>query len=169
MGGDDKQVMWPYNQFFECYSWLNTSCHSSANSGVLIASPMALLRYFKTKDGLPDPRGVLSSLISSAIAQANSEVQKAISSTTTKQKRGAYKMYSSSHECKPRIHECTSHPQTQHALSHSYAILYTCQFPRKNIFVGTLKTRKKLTRNNLTRKFCDTKISRSTVCARKWN
>ena len=42
---------------------------------------MALLHYFKPKDGLPDPRGVLSlSIPSSAIAQANMEVQKTVSS-----------------------------------------------------------------------------------------
>ena len=61
----------------------------------LLYSEMALLRYFKQKDGLPDPRGALSlSMPSSAIAQANTEVQKAIDSEKPR-KRGPYKRYSS--------------------------------------------------------------------------
>ena len=40
---------------------------------------MALLRYLKPRDGLPDPRGSLSSAMpSQAIAQANREVQEAV-------------------------------------------------------------------------------------------
>ena len=55
---------------------------------------MALLRYFKPKDGLQDPRGALSlSIPSSVTAQANMEVQKTISSE--KQKREPYQRYSS--------------------------------------------------------------------------
>ena len=54
---------------------------------------MALLRYLKPRDGLPDPRGSLSSSMpSQAIAQANQEVQEA----TPKEKgerRGYYKKY----------------------------------------------------------------------------
>ena len=54
---------------------------------------MALLRYLKPRDGLPDPRGSLSSSMpSQAIAQANCEVQEAIQSD--KGKRGPYKKYS---------------------------------------------------------------------------
>ena len=54
---------------------------------------MALLRYLKPRDGLPDPRGSLSSSMpSQAIAQANREVQEAIQSD--KGKRGPYKKYS---------------------------------------------------------------------------
>ena len=50
---------------------------------------MALLRYLKPRDGLPDLRGSLSSLMpSQAIAQANREVQEAIQSDTP------YKKYS---------------------------------------------------------------------------
>ena len=38
---------------------------------------MALLRYLKSVDGLPDPRGLLSTSIpSSAIEEANAQVQK---------------------------------------------------------------------------------------------
>ena len=56
---------------------------------------MALLRYLKPVDGLPDPRGSLSSSIpTQAIAEANKEVQKAILSEAGG-KRGAYQQYSS--------------------------------------------------------------------------
>ena len=55
---------------------------------------MALLRYLKPVDGLPDPRGSLSSSIpTQAIAEANKEVQKAILSEAGG-KRGAYQKYS---------------------------------------------------------------------------
>ena len=56
---------------------------------------MALLRYLKPIDGLPDPKGPLTSYISAqAIAEANKEVQKATShSSATKKKRGNYKKY----------------------------------------------------------------------------
>ena len=51
---------------------------------------MSLLKYFKPKDGLPDPKGPLSqSLPSRAIAAANSEVAKAIAGSSGK-KRGEY-------------------------------------------------------------------------------
>ena len=54
---------------------------------------MALLRYLKPRDGLPDPRGALSlSMPSQAIAEANREVQEA----TNKVKWGPYKRYSTS-------------------------------------------------------------------------
>ena len=54
---------------------------------------MALLRYLKPRDGLPDPRGALSlSMPSQAIAEANREVQEA----TSKAKREPYKRYSAS-------------------------------------------------------------------------
>ena len=56
---------------------------------------MALFRYFKPIDGLPDPRGTLStSILLTAIAQANHEVQKATGSK--KKKLGPYKRYSAS-------------------------------------------------------------------------
>ena len=51
---------------------------------------MSLLKYFKPKDGLPDPKGPLSqSLPSRVIAAANSEVAKAIAGASGK-KRGEY-------------------------------------------------------------------------------
>ena len=57
---------------------------------------MSILRYFKPKDGLPDPTGALSTSIpSAAIAQANREVQKAVTSSD-KQKRGPYTKFSAS-------------------------------------------------------------------------
>ena len=41
---------------------------------------MLILSYFKPKDGLPDPKGSLSSILpSQAIALANKEVEKVIS------------------------------------------------------------------------------------------
>ena len=56
---------------------------------------LALLRYFKPFDGLPNPKGPLTSSISSqAIAAANKEVQKAVGqSSVTGKKRGTYKKY----------------------------------------------------------------------------
>ncbi len=54
---------------------------------------MALLRYLRPVDGLPDPRGSLSSSIpTQTIAEANKEVQKAISKAGGK--HGAYQKYS---------------------------------------------------------------------------
>ena len=54
---------------------------------------MVLMRYFKTKDGLPDPKGTLSrSMPSPAIAEANKEVRKATNEQPSK--RGPYKRYS---------------------------------------------------------------------------
>ena len=53
---------------------------------------MSLLRFFKPKDGLLDPRGTLSTSVTyAAIAQANQEVQKA---TGSEKQRGPYKKYS---------------------------------------------------------------------------
>ena len=55
---------------------------------------MSILRYFKPKDGLPDPTGALSTSVpSAAIAQANREVQKAVTSSD-KLKRGPYTKFS---------------------------------------------------------------------------
>ena len=55
---------------------------------------MALLRYLKPRDGLPDPKGSLSlSVPSQAIARANREVQEAMNSKGRK-KRGPYGRYS---------------------------------------------------------------------------
>ena len=59
---------------------------------------MALLRYFKKRDGLPDPKGSLSHTIPSrAISMANSEVTEA---TTGDKKRGPYKKYSPEEWCR---------------------------------------------------------------------
>ena len=55
---------------------------------------MALLRYLKPRDGLPNPKGSLSlSVTSPVIARANREVQEAITSKEGK-KRGLYERYS---------------------------------------------------------------------------
>lgn len=60
---------------------------------ILIREEMALLRYLKPIDGLPDPRSSLSSRIPSvAIQEANEEVRQAQASQ--KKKRGPYKQYS---------------------------------------------------------------------------
>ena len=54
---------------------------------------MSILRYFKPKDSLPDPKGSLSASMSSeAIASANQEVQEAMASSA-KGKRGPYTKY----------------------------------------------------------------------------
>ena len=56
------------------------------------ALKMALLRYFKPKEGLPDPKGSLSlSVPSQAIYMANKEVQAVIDKE--KKQRGPYKKY----------------------------------------------------------------------------
>ena len=53
---------------------------------------MALLRYLKPTNGLPDPRGSLSTAMSrEAIAAANEEVEKELNAAT--KKRGQYKKY----------------------------------------------------------------------------
>ena len=52
---------------------------------------MSLLRYLKPIDGLPDPRGSLSTTMSrEAITAANQEIQKELNAT---KKRGQYKKY----------------------------------------------------------------------------
>ena len=59
---------------------------------------MALLRYLKPKDGLPDPKDSLSLTVPSrAIARANQEVEEAMSSKEG-EKGGPYGKYS------PHIH-----------------------------------------------------------------
>ena len=65
---------------------------------------MALLRYFKKRDGLPDPKGSLSHTIPSrAISMANSEVTEA---TTGDKKRGPYKKYSPEERCRMGRYAC---------------------------------------------------------------
>ena len=54
---------------------------------------MSILSFFKRKDGLPDPKGPLSTAISSqAIALANRDVEKVISEEASRRpnKRGKY-------------------------------------------------------------------------------
>ena len=68
------------------------------NATQLSAAKMALLRYLQRKDGLPDPKGSLSSKVPAAtIVHPNQEVQ-AASETDTQvregRKRGAYHHYS---------------------------------------------------------------------------
>ena len=54
---------------------------------------MALLRYLKPTDGLPDPKGSLSSSMHlQAISQANKEVRESMKSVS--RKRGPYQVYS---------------------------------------------------------------------------
>ena len=56
---------------------------------------MALVQYMKPIDGLPDPRGLLSTSIpAQAIAEANNGVEKATRNAAGG-KRGLYKKYSS--------------------------------------------------------------------------
>ena len=51
---------------------------------------MSILNYFRPKDGLPDPKGLLSQGVSSrAIATANSEVVKVTGGSAAK-RRGEY-------------------------------------------------------------------------------
>lgn len=52
---------------------------------------MSLRQYFKARDGLPDPKGSLSSNLSSrAIATANKEVEAALKARSKGKKRGPY-------------------------------------------------------------------------------
>ena len=52
---------------------------------------MSILNYFKPRDELPDPKGSLStSMSSAAIASANREVEKAMEDTNKSKKRGPY-------------------------------------------------------------------------------
>ena len=61
---------------------------------------MALLKYLKPVDGLPDPKGSLTAAMSSAaIAEANKEVQKAIRAASSTSKRGPYFKMDSSLRC----------------------------------------------------------------------
>ena len=58
---------------------------------------MALFRYFKQRDGFPDPKGSLSLAIpSQAISIANRKVTEA---TASYKKRGPYKKYSPEERC----------------------------------------------------------------------
>ena len=56
---------------------------------------MALLKYLSPRDGLPDPKGALSSAISpQAIAQASREVTREHRSRSELKRRGPYARYS---------------------------------------------------------------------------
>jgi len=53
---------------------------------------MSIRSYFKPKDGLPDPKGSLSSCLpSQAIALANKEVEKLASEKGIGKQRGQYR------------------------------------------------------------------------------
>lgn len=71
---------------------------------------MDLLKYFKRKENLPHPRGLLSASISPlAIASANHEVEGEISRRQSKaKKRGPYKKYVSYglYSTKPAVGFC---------------------------------------------------------------
>ena len=52
---------------------------------------MSILKYLRPKDGLPDPHGSLSSVVSPrAITRANQEIEAVLANDTSK-KRGPYK------------------------------------------------------------------------------
>ena len=72
---------------------------------------MALLRYLKRVDGLPDPKGPLTSSIpAQAIAEANKEVQKAMDQSsvtgTCGKKRGSYKNYTATQRSEIGKYSC---------------------------------------------------------------
>lgn len=75
---------------------------------VLVFKKMALLRYLKRVDGLPDPKGPLTSSISAqAIAEANKEVQKAMGqNSVTGKKRGSYKKYTATQRSEIGKYSC---------------------------------------------------------------
>ena len=55
---------------------------------------MALLKYLRNKDGLPDPRGSLSAVIPARmISIANEAVHEEIEASSSKKCRGPYKRY----------------------------------------------------------------------------
>ena len=61
---------------------------------VWIRGTMSIRKFFKPVDGLPDPRGSLSSSMpSAAIASANREVEKVVEATKKEKKSGPYKKY----------------------------------------------------------------------------
>ena len=94
---------------------------------------MALLRYFKKRDGLPDPKGSLSHTIPSrAISMANSEVTEA---TTGDKKRGPYKKYSPEERCRMGRYAC------DHGVA-AAARYFTRQFHR-NVSETTVRSIKK--------------------------
>jgi len=67
---------------------------------------MALLRWLQPRNGLPDPRGSLSSSIpSQAIAAANQEVEEAIR-TASSGKRVPYRQYSLTVQAKIGKYTC---------------------------------------------------------------
>ena len=77
-----------------------------------MAGRMSVRQYLKPIDGLPDPKGSLSTTIpSAAIASANWEVQKAISSG---KKRGPYKKYLSEALLGSLLHANTSPTAAAH-------------------------------------------------------
>ena len=60
----------------------------------LSMAKMALLRHLQPKDGLPDPKGSLSSEVpAAAIARANQQVQAASETVREERKRAAYHRY----------------------------------------------------------------------------
>ena len=72
------------NEFVPCF------CQFQSVSLLVIKTSMSLFRYFEWRNGLPDPKGSLSSeLCTAAIAQGNKEVERVIGSTNEK-KRGPY-------------------------------------------------------------------------------
>ena len=58
---------------------------------------MSILRYFKPKDSLPDPKGSLSTSMSSeAIESANREVREAMASSAKRKRGHIQSMFASS-------------------------------------------------------------------------
>ena len=68
---------------------------------------MSILQYFARKGGLPDPQGELSSTLPpSAIAMANSEIEK--SNSCQSRKRGPYVQYSAKERAEIGKYACTN-------------------------------------------------------------
>ena len=147
----------------------------------LRAGEMALLRYLQCKDGLPDPKGSLSSTLPpKAIARANQEVQAATEKKVQvreKGKRGAYYQYSPG-ECADigryasqhgvaaaarffsRKLKSTVHTQTHRALHNPpFSQPNVCKVSLVKYFRGWPRSRK----YSRTKSF-HTKISQTTVC-----
>lgn len=92
---------------------------------------MALLKYLKLRDGLPDRRGSLSSSMpSQAIAQANREVQEVIRSDSEK-RRGPYK-----------IQPDCSYKLQLHSITYdlTYCARHKCRRTSKQAYRQTQKT-----------------------------
>ena len=112
----------------------------------ILAVEMALLRYLKPANGLPDPKGALSATISPhIIAEMNKEVEEA-SRCIAGGKRGPYKTYSSSE--RSQIGKYASQHGATAASRHFSTKL------KKSVSRSTAKSMKKVYKEELRKRRC---------------